>query len=169
MQKDSWSCLSCATKTREHFNSCESRYSHEFVSNNLDRDSSEHNICSNIFQFSNGISQRKSLLHYQKHIWFKHKKIVHRKLQNCRWFLVDYKNFLNPKYIDPQELLVILNYVNPAMQYTTEINDNKLPQYSPFDACDRTHIRATSLMRVKNSMHYFCLWHLFSGTLERRK
>ena len=28
---------------------------------------------------------------------------------------------------------------------------------------------STSLMRVKNSMRHFCLWHLLSGTLEWRK
>ena len=28
---------------------------------------------------------------------------------------------------------------------------------------------ATSLMHVKNSMHYFCFRHLSSGTLEQRK
>ena len=27
----------------------------------------------------------------------------------------------------------------------------------------------TSLMHVKNSKHHFCLWYLFSGTLEWRK
>ena len=38
-------------------------------------------------------------------------------------------------------------------------------------AITRAHAstRAISLMRVKNSIHHFCFWHLLSGTLERRK
>ena len=38
-------------------------------------------------------------------------------------------------------------------------------------AITRSHAstRATSLMRVKNSTRHLCLWHLWSGTLERRK
>ena len=36
-------------------------------------------------------------------------------------------------------------------------------------ACSHVCTRGTSLMRVKPSMRYFCLWHLLSVTLERRK
>ena len=45
-------------------------------------------------------------------------------------------------------------------------------QSSPFNVCDckhkhQTHI--TSLLCVKNSTQNFCLWQLWSGTLEQRK
>ena len=41
--------------------------------------------------------------------------------------LYDSKLLLNSKYIYPQELLEILNSVNPSIQFTMEISDNNLP------------------------------------------
>ena len=54
-----------------------------------------------------------------------------------------------------------------------DTNTKILMHPSPFnmsniaDAYANTY--ATTLMHVKNSMHYFCLWYLLSGTLEQRK
>ena len=36
-------------------------------------------------------------------------------------------------------------------------------------ACTHASTRTTCLMLVENSMHHLHLWHLLSGTLERRK